>query len=542
MNGASQHERMNINVGDRVVARTSDGIAYTGVIEETDEKRLEISLQFDDDKQVLWQRYSEVRLLEKKKSSALRCRECFCAKDSDRPLKVCHKCGEGFHPDCHKPSLNASDLAAEKWYCRFCVFSICSNKGGAVVPASIRPQWQRVITTIAYDKSALKWDPLYRINEQELYCYCGAPGDWNQKMLQCLDCRQWFHEACLEKGKVLKKPLMNGDLYYNFKCATCRNGDEFIQRLDLSWAEAMQLIFYNIKFVAPQQFFRLDTDIMRYTKLCWDELQVDHLSREAPDWDKRKEKIVEAMTSSTEIFRQYKHANGQLMKLWKLLDETTPPKPSKKTRRLALEKRESLSRALSSSTSETNGKLKLKISLSPSNETKNSKRPISSIAEDDDVFLKNTISSPKKNPLKSPARKLPKTDQQIVPDWSSSPKTPTPTSLRRVAKKESPTKKLKTSSKTSKKGSLSSKTEKWTTETGSSEPSTSSAVSRISPTPVKAKESPFTLSSAIEDQPKFDAKWRMASGEGFRIIGRRREPSGRISYQIEWQQNGDVDF
>ena len=34
MNGASQHERMNINVGDRVVARTSDGIAYTGVIVE----------------------------------------------------------------------------------------------------------------------------------------------------------------------------------------------------------------------------------------------------------------------------------------------------------------------------------------------------------------------------------------------------------------------------------------------------------------------------------------------------------------------------
>jgi hypothetical protein len=34
----------------------------------------------------------------------------------------------------------------------------------------------------------------------------------------------------------------------------------------------------------------------------------------------------------------------------------------------------------------------------------------------------------------------------------------------------------------------------------------------------------------------------MASGEGFRIIGRRREPSGRISYQIEWEQNGDIDF
>jgi hypothetical protein len=114
-------------------------------------------------------RISEVRLLEKKKSSALRCRECFCAEDAARPLKVCHKCGEGFHPECHKPSLNAADLAAEKWYCRFCIFSLCSSKGGAVVPANIRPQWQRVITTIAYDKAALKWDPLYRVISDELY-------------------------------------------------------------------------------------------------------------------------------------------------------------------------------------------------------------------------------------------------------------------------------------------------------------------------------------------------------------------------------------
>ena len=45
-------------------------------------------------------------------------------------------------------------------------------------------------------------------------------------------------------------------------------------------------------------------------------------------------------------------------------------------------------------------------------------------------------------------------------------------SLRKVAKKESPTKKHKTASKNSKKGSSSSKTDKWSTETGSSEPST----------------------------------------------------------------------
>ncbi|CAG5085905.1 Oidioi.mRNA.OKI2018_I69.PAR.g11044.t1.cds [Oikopleura dioica] len=526
---------MNVEVGDRVVARTSDGIAYTGVIIETDKKRLEVSLQFDDDKQILWQRYSEVRLLEKKSSSASRCRECFSPGDEDeKKLKVCDKCGEGFHASCHRPNLTIADLDGQKWLCRFCIFSLCSRKGGAVVPEHLRSQWQRVRMSLAYDKQALNWDALYRINEQELYCYCGAPGDWNQKMLQCLDCRQWFHEACLEKGRILKKPLMNADLYYNYKCATCKKGEDFIQRLDLSWTEAMQLIFYNLKFVAPQQYFRLDTDIMRYTKLVWDDLQLVKLSKEAPDWERRKEKIVEAMTSSTEIFRQYKHANGQLMKLWKLLDESTPPKPSKKTRRLALEIFLFLPRALQP--------------------TKPKKRHSSSISEDsDDVFMKNnmrqspvrTPTSIKKNPLKlnySPAQKLPKNGSTptLPNEWSpSSPKLPHPTSLRKVAKKESPVKKPKTLAKNFKKGSSSSKVGKSSTETGS----TSSAVSRISPTPnAKAKESPFTLSSAIEEQPKFDAKWRMASGEGFRILGRRREPSGIISYQIEWEQNSNVDY
>ena len=86
-------------------------------------------------------------------------------------------------------------------------------------------------------------------------------GDWNLKMVQCDLCFQWFHEACIS---CLAKPILNGDLFYAFKCACCNNGIESIERLPLSWSEALHLILYNLNLMRPSRFYRYVINMFFY--------------------------------------------------------------------------------------------------------------------------------------------------------------------------------------------------------------------------------------------------------------------------------------
>ena len=48
-------------------------------------------------------------------------------------------------------------------------------------------------------------------------------------------------------------------------------------------------------------------------------------------------------------------------------------------------------------------------------------------------------------------------------------------------------------------------------------------------------KSKFTLSELVPQRNFFDTEWRMTSGEGFRVMGKRITPDGKISYLIEWE-------
>ena len=173
-------------------------------------------------------------------------------------LVVCKQCNEAFHPECHRPKIEAQDR--DHWFCRFCVLSKSVTR---FVPSLLA---KKVRKTYPYDIKALQWIEGGKQNKDERYCYCGGPGDWNLKMIkviffsdfygkkfQCDFCSQWFHEACIAS---IKHPLLNGDLFYHFSCSVCSNGDEVLKRLNISWPEALHLIIYNLGLISPARFFR----------------------------------------------------------------------------------------------------------------------------------------------------------------------------------------------------------------------------------------------------------------------------------------------
>uniref|UniRef100_G3VG97 PHD finger protein 1 n=1 Tax=Sarcophilus harrisii TaxID=9305 RepID=G3VG97_SARHA len=284
--------------GQDVLARWTDGLLYLGTIKKVDSAREVCLVQFEDDSQflVLWKDISPAAL----PGEELLC--CVCRSESVVPgnrLVSCEKCRHAYHQDCHIPRAPAPGEGdgPSPWVCRQCVFAIATKRGGALKKGPYARAMLGMKLSLPYGLKGLDWDAGHLSNRQQSYCYCGGPGEWNLKMLQCRSCLQWFHEACTQ---CLSKPLLYGDRFYEFECCVCRGGPESVKRLQLRWVDVAHLVLYHLSVCCKKKYFDFDREILPFTSENWDSLLLGELS-DTPKGE-RSSQLLSALNSHKDRF------------------------------------------------------------------------------------------------------------------------------------------------------------------------------------------------------------------------------------------------
>ncbi|XP_018595226.1 PHD finger protein 1 isoform X1 [Scleropages formosus] len=281
-----------VSEGDDVLARWSDGLLYLGNVKRVDGVKQCCLVRFEDNSE-FWVLRKDIHSF----SAGIEEVCCICdAPPLKEPLVNCLKCRHGYHPQCHIPPIEP-EVDSNTWICRQCVFAVATKRGGALKRGRFARLMQMMKQKLPYQLSTLDWDPQHLTNQQQCYCYCAGPGEWNLKMLQCSSCGQWFHEACTQ---CLTKPLLYGDRFYEFQCSACTNGPETIQRLPMSWVDLAHLVLYHLSLCCKRKYFDFDHEILSFTNENWDSLLLGTLS-DTPRQD-RCHNLLNALNSHKDRF------------------------------------------------------------------------------------------------------------------------------------------------------------------------------------------------------------------------------------------------
>ncbi|CAG0897600.1 unnamed protein product [Darwinula stevensoni] len=272
-------------VGDEVLSRGKDGCYYLGTVIEVDSLLDKCLIQFDDHTQC----WSLLKDLTKFRSGSpdkmcVICRQSTSLLNNE--LVVCSKCQQSYHQSCHQPKISKGWSA--DWSCDRCVSLTKSlrEEEEKLVDSTVSPKLQ-----LPYDVANLHWDQHHRTNKEQIYCYCGGPGE-----------------------------------FYVFVCSLCNpNEKEFVYRLPIRWVDIAHLALFNLTLLYTRKYHEFDSVIFPFVNENWECLQVPAKMNALPK-EKRKQNILDALAVHSSRFKSGREVKKSST-IWGLRSRVPPVAP-----------------------------------------------------------------------------------------------------------------------------------------------------------------------------------------------------------------------